>query len=103
MVWASPRIRDAQNSLGFWDINGSTNLHQTTRLSDSQQKKKKKKKKKRTCQIVNFAVPSRHRLKLNENETRNKYLDLARYIYSFTYFYLIRIILYNLNHSFVHS
>ena len=30
-----------QNSLGFWDTNGSPNLGQMTRSSDSQQKKKR--------------------------------------------------------------
>ena len=32
---------DAQITLLFWDINRSSNLGQTTRLSDIQQKKKK--------------------------------------------------------------
>ena len=36
------------------------------------------KKKKRTCQIVNFAIPTDHRVKLKESEKRDKYLDLAR-------------------------
>ena len=35
-------------------------------------------KKKRTCKIVNFAVPSDHRIKLKECEKKDKYLDLAR-------------------------
>ena len=35
-------------------------------------------KKKRTCKIVDFAVPSGHRIKLKECEKRDKYLDLAR-------------------------
>ena len=35
-------------------------------------------KKKRTCKIVNFAVPSDHRVKLKECEKKDKYLDLAR-------------------------
>ena len=35
-------------------------------------------KKKRTCNIVDFAVPADHRIKLKENEKRDKYLDLAR-------------------------
>ena len=41
MVYAQSGIRprkwDAQNLLGFWDKNGSSNLGQTTRPSDSQQ------------------------------------------------------------------
>ena len=35
--------RDAHTSLRFWDTNGSWNLSQTTRPSDSKKKKKKKK------------------------------------------------------------
>ena len=41
-------------------------------------KKKKKEKKKRTCRIVDFAVPDDHRVKLEESEKRDKYVDLAR-------------------------
>ena len=51
MVYAQPRIypgeRDSQNSVGFCDTNGSSNLRQTTKPRDSQQKKKKKKKKRK--------------------------------------------------------
>ena len=36
------------------------------------------KKKKRNCQIVDFAVPTDHRIKLKECEKKDKYLDLAR-------------------------
>ena len=35
-------------------------------------------KKERTDQLVNFAVPADHRVKLKENEKMDKYLDLAR-------------------------
>ena len=34
-------------------------------------------KNKRTCRIVDFAVPSDHRVKLKECKKRDKYLDLA--------------------------
>ena len=37
-----------------------------------------KKEKKRTCKIVDFAVPADRRIKLNECEKKDKYLDLAR-------------------------
>ena len=51
MVYAQNRIHnkewDAENSLGFWDTNGSSNLGLTTRPSDSQQQQRQKKKKKR--------------------------------------------------------
>ena len=35
-------------------------------------------KKMRTCKIVDFAVPTDHRIKLKECEKKDKYLDLAR-------------------------
>ena len=35
-------------------------------------------KKKRTCKIVDLASPFDHRVKLKENEKKDKYLDLAR-------------------------
>ena len=76
MVYAQPRICpgkwDIQTPLGFWNTNGLLNLSQTTRPNNSQQKKKK-----RTCQIVDFAVPVDHRVKLKESK-KDKYLDLAR-------------------------
>ena len=43
MVYAQLRIHprewDVQSSQGFWDANGSANLGQTTRPSDSEQKR----------------------------------------------------------------
>ena len=33
---------------------------------------------KKTCRIVDVAVPADHRVKLKENEKKDKYLDLAR-------------------------
>ena len=72
----------------YWRMrrtNESPNLAQTIRPCYNQQKKKKKKKrkrkkneKKRTCLIVDFVVPVDHRVKLKENEKKDKYLDLAR-------------------------
>ena len=55
----------AQTSLRFWDTNGSPNLGQTTRPSDNQQKK-------------NLTIKEDHRVKLNEDEKRDKYIDLPR-------------------------
>ena len=52
-------------------INGSFNLGQTTRPYNN-------KKKKRTSKMVDFAVPADHRVKLKENEKKDKYQDLAR-------------------------
>ena len=54
--------------MGFWDKNGLPNLGQMTRSSNNQQKK-------RTCKIVDFVD---YRVKLKENEKKDKYLDLAR-------------------------
>ena len=34
-------------------------------------------KEKRTCEIIDFAVPADHRIKLKECEKKDKYLDLA--------------------------
>ena len=61
---------DAQNSLGFWDINRSPNLGQTIRPSNS--------KKKWTCRTGGFAIPPDHRVKSKEREKQDKYLDLTR-------------------------
>ena len=75
MVYAQPRICnvewDTQTSVGFWYTNGSPNLGQTTRPSDSQQKK-------RTYQIVYVDVSADHRVALKESEMKDKYLCLAR-------------------------
>ena len=35
-------------------------------------------KKERICQIVNFAIPAEHRIKLKECEKKDKYHNLAR-------------------------
>ena len=79
MVYAQPSICpgewDTQTPLGFWDTNGSTNLGQTTRPHNNQQQQQQKKK---TRKIVDFAMPADQRLKLKENEKRDKYLDFAR-------------------------
>ena len=58
----------------FWDTNGSSNLGQTTRPSESQQKKKKK----GTRRIVAIAVQADHRVEMKEIKKRYKCLDLAR-------------------------
>ena len=72
MVYAPSRICpeewNAPTSLGFLDTNGSFNFRQTTRTSNNQEKKK------RTYQIVDFAVSANHRVKLKENEKKDKYL-----------------------------
>ena len=36
------------------------------------------KKKERICRIVDFVVPTDHRINLKESEKKDKYLDLAR-------------------------
>ncbi len=72
-----PRKWHTQTPMGLWHTNGSPNLGQKTKPYNNQ-KKKKKKKEKKTCKIVDFAVPDNHRIKLEECEKRDKYLDLAR-------------------------
>ena len=57
--------------MGLWHTDGSPNLGQKTRPNINQQKK-------RNCKIVDFAVPTDHRIKLKQCEKRDKYLDLAR-------------------------
>ena len=49
----------------FWDTNGSPDLGQTTRPWDSQQKKT-------TCKIVDITVLTDHKVKIKENEKRDK-------------------------------
>ena len=80
MVCAKSRKWDAQNSLGLWDRNGSSNLGQTTKHSNTQPKKKKeKKKKKKKKKKGRENLPnSDHRVKQKESEKRDEYLDLAR-------------------------
>ena len=60
-----------QNLMGFWHPNRSPNPGPTTRPYNNQQKKK-------TRRIVDFAVPTDHRVKLKESEKKNKYLNLVR-------------------------
>ena len=57
--------------MGLWHTHGSPNLGQKTRTNNNFLKK-------RICKIVDFAVPADHRVKLNECEKKDKYLDLAR-------------------------
>ena len=56
--------------MGLWY---TPNLDQKTGPYNNQQQKKKK-----ICKIVDFAIPADHRIKLEECEKRDKYLDLAR-------------------------
>ena len=57
--------------MGLWYTHGSPNLGQKTRPYNNQQKK-------RTCNIVDFAVPADHKIKLKEYEKKYKYLDLTK-------------------------
>ena len=56
--------------MGLWNIHGSPNLGQKTRPYNN--------KKKRICKIVDFVVPTDHRIKLKEFEKKDKYLNLVR-------------------------
>ena len=64
----------------LWDFEIKTDHLIPARRPDlvfiNKKKKKEKRKKKRTCQLVNFAVPADHRVKLKENEMMAKYWSL---------------------------
>ena len=66
----------------LWDFDIHTDHLISAKRPDiiiiNKKKKKEKKKKKRICKIVDFAVPSDHRIKLKEFEKKDKYLDFAR-------------------------
>ena len=64
-----PRKRNVQNSLGFWDTNGSPNLGQTTILSDTKQKNNLQ-----NCGLCRSGWP----LCESEGRQKDKYLDLAK-------------------------
>ena len=56
----------------LWDFNIQTDHLISTRRPDLIVIRKKK----RTCKIVDFAIPAKHRIKLKESEMKDKYLDL---------------------------
>ena len=60
------------NSLGFLNTDGSPNSGQRPDIVLIN------KKQKRTCQLVDFAVPFDHRVKIKRSQKTNKYLDLPR-------------------------
>ena len=64
-------LENKMHKVEFLDTDRSPNLIQITRPSDCRQKKK------RTCQIVDFAISTDHRVKLKENEKRDKCQDIA--------------------------
>ena len=55
----------------LWDFDIQTDHLISARRTNNQQKK-------RICEIVDFAVPTDHRVKLNKSERKNKYLDFTR-------------------------
>ena len=66
-----------------WDFEIQTEHLISARWSDhiiinKKKKKKRKKEKKRTCKIVDFAIPAVPRIKTEENEKKDKNLDLVR-------------------------
>ena len=69
--WYNTIQRDIKTPLGFWETNRLPNLNQTIKHCNNQQKR-------RTCQIVDFAVPADHRVKLKESKKKDNYLDLTR-------------------------
>ena len=72
----APVIENATHKLQ-WDFNIQTDDLISARRPDLIMINKKKKKK-RTCKIVDFAVPTDHRIKPKECEKKDKYLELAR-------------------------
>ena len=66
----------------LWDFETQTDHLISARRPDliiiNNKKKKKKRKEKRTCEIVEFAVPADHIIKLKESEKKDKYLDIVR-------------------------
>ena len=60
--------------MGLWHTHRSPNLGQKTRPYNNQQKKKKKEK----LQNCRLAVPADHRIKLEDCEKKDEYVDLAR-------------------------
>ena len=76
MVYAQPSICRRKwhtwTPFWLWHTDRLPNLGQKTRPNNNQQLKK------RNCKIVDFAVPTDHRIKLKEWEKKDKYLDLAR-------------------------
>ena len=63
----------------LWDFEIQTDHLISVRRSDliKFNEKKKEKKRKRTFRIEDFAHPVNHRVRIKENEKRDKYLDLA--------------------------
>ena len=59
----------------WWDFDIQTDHLISTRRSDLIIINHKKE---RNCKIVDFAVPTDHRIKLKENKKKDKYLNLAR-------------------------
>ena len=58
----------------LWGFNIQTNHLISARRSDIIIINKTK----RTCKIVDFVVPADHKVRLKENEKKDKYFDLAR-------------------------
>ena len=75
MVYANPAPVVENDTLKFqWDFNIQTDHLIPARRPDLIIINKRK----RICKIVDFAVPTDHRIKLKECEKKDKYLDLAR-------------------------
>ena len=70
----SESIQENEAHKFLWDFEIQTDLILTSRpvLIVVNQKNK------RTCRPVDFAVSANHRLKVKENEKRDKFLDFAR-------------------------
>ena len=70
----APVLENGTHKL-LWDINIQTDHLISARRLDLIIINKKKKE---ICEIVDFAVPADHRIKLKKYEKKDKYLDLPR-------------------------
>ena len=76
MVYAQPSICaewDVENSLGFWDTNGSPNLDQMTRPYYNQQQQQQKRELAKLWILLSQLTT----VKLKESEKKDKYIDLT--------------------------
>ena len=67
-------VRENDTHKLLWDFNIQTNHLILARRQDLIIINKRN----RICKIVEFAVPTDHRINLKESEKKDKYLDLAR-------------------------
>ena len=67
-------IMEKETQKLLWDFEGQTDHLISARWQHLAIANRKK----RTCQIVDFAIPADHRVKLEESEENDEYLNLNR-------------------------